>query len=379
MVETQQKYDFESIYKKLSNHKKSVEDAVEITRIDICLYKLSNIIVLIKNIDNDLLDSIINAEYKNLYESINSITQENFDILNVLKLINEIFLNILSLFDFNVLINNREGIKKNIKNYKIELNKIRNSLELELEELKTIVNDEKEKFESNDSELNTRFVDLNNKLDETSKKQLELEEQVKSFANESKSKIEDDFEEKYKQLSEEYEGKFEELLKKLQQQDKQISELIGIVAGKANMGEYGKNADKFRKERFFWHFITIFLFIIGFGLTIYFTLKLKSFNEIAILKYIVSFILMGASGYTGKQASNARKDELYCRKQQLELASIDVYLESVDETIRKEIKRDLSSKIFGQAQNTYKNKNNDTNNLVAQMLEELKASTKSNN
>ena len=145
------------------------------------------------------------------------------------------------------------------------------------------------------------------------------------------------------------------------------------------MGEYGKNADKFRKERFFWHFITIGLFIIGFGLTIYFTLKLKSFNEIAILKYIVSFILMGASGYTGKQASNARKDELYCRKQQLELASIDVYLESVDETIRKEIKRDLSSKIFGQAQNTYKNKNNDTNNLVAQMLEELKASTKSNN
>ena len=65
---------------------------------------------------------------------------------------------------------------------------------------------------------------------------------------------------------------------------------------------------------------------------------------------------MGAATYTAKQASNSRKDEIYFRKQELELASIDVYLENMNDDSCEEIKKTLATKMFGQAQNTYTNK-----------------------
>ena len=94
------------------------------------------------------------------------------------------------------------------------------------------------------------------------------------------------------------------------------------------------------------------------------------------LGFIVSAILMGAATYTAKQASNSRKDEVYYRKQELELASIDVYLENMEPENREEIKKTLSIKMFGQAQNTYTNKYDDKKGFsvddVIKIIESLK-------
>lgn len=163
----------------------------------------------------------------------------------------------------------------------------------------------------------------------------------------------------FNELSEEYTNKFEELLKNIDAKDKKISKLIGIVGDKARIGEYKKNADMSRKERITWQIITIVLFLIAFGLMLYVTLTSKDYNKFTVFKYIVSAILMGAATYTAKQASNSRKDEVYYRKQELELASIDVYLDNMNPENREEIKKTLSTKMFGQAQNTYTNKYDD--------------------
>ena len=102
----------------------------------------------------------------------------------------------------------------------------------------------------------------------------------------------------------------------------------------------------------------------------------SDYNKFTILKYVVSAILMGAATYTGKQASNLRKDEVYYRKQELELSSIDVYLENMQPENKEEIKKELSSKLFGQAQNTYTNKYEEKKGLsvddIVKILETLK-------
>ena len=94
-----------------------------------------------------------------------------------------------------------------------------------------------------------------------------------------------------------------------------------------------------------------------------------------IFRYIVSVILLGMSGYTGKQASNLRKDEVYYRKQQLELSSIDVYLDDIPQETKILIKKELSNKIFGQAGETYKSKYDDNTNetldKVVKLVENL--------
>ena len=61
------------------------------------------------------------------------------------------------------------------------------------------------------------------------------------------------------------------------------------------------------------------------------TFCIEHHDKFTIVKYLISVIIMGAATYTGRQADNSRKDEVYYRKQELILASIDVYLDNMSQ------------------------------------------------
>ena len=156
--------------------------------------------------------------------------------------------------------------------------------------------------------------------------------------------------------------------------------MIGLIGNKANIGEYKSNADKAHKERIIWQILTVIIFFVAFLLMGLITLFTKDYNITTLARYVVSVILLGMSGYTGKQASNQRKDEVYYRKQQLELSSIDIYLDNIPDTVKVEIKKELSNKIFGQAGETYKSKYDDNstetldkmNKILTTVIENIK-------
>ncbi len=125
------------------------------------------------------------------------------------------------------------------------------------------------------------------------------------------------------------------------------------------------NADNAHAERVKWQIATVIIFGVVFAMMFFITILTKNYNITTVVKYIVSVILLGMSGYTAKQASNLRKDEVYYRKQQLELSSIDVYLDDMPDTLKEKIKENLSNKMFGQARETYQNKyDEETNNIL---------------
>lgn len=379
MIEVESKYHFKENIKKIEEYLEENDlDNDELKKIKRLLFKLRNIDVIIENIDEELVYNDINNDYDSFNNYCNSFLEGNNNYLsNMMSVSDSMIKNLLKYVDYNMILNNRSNIKNYVKSYKQEITRQTNSLESEVNDILEYIKQQKNIIENENTEINSKIKEVNDKLDNLNNNQVELKDNVDKFLNETKDSIneiiknetdnlnilkensEKELQDNYDSLSEDYKNRFEELLSDISQKDEEISKLIGIVGEKARIGEYKKNADSSHKERLIWQRITVVLFLVAFGLMLYVTLTSKDYNKYTVFKYIVSAILMGAATYTAKQASNSRKDEVYYRKQELELASIDVYLENMKPENREEIKKTLSTKMFGQAQNTYTNKYDD--------------------
>ena len=376
MTETEQRYELKSIIDNIKEYYKNGTYSESKThQLEVILYKLNNIDTILENIDQDILGTTISSDYNNCKTYTTNIIKNNDSSLTYLNnTLDTMFSKIYEYVDFKMLLGNRSEIKKYIREYKYNISRQSEILENEVNDIKDLIRERKDEINNENSELNkslnTFKEELNtineqkdklkqkiNEMLETEKEglKIQLDDETKKL-NEQYIKIIEEYNQKFETLSTSYKNSFDSLLTQLKEKEKQISELVGIVGTKSKIGEYKKNADSSRIERIIWQSTTIILFLIAFGIMIYVTLTSKNYNNFTIFKYIVSAILMGAAAYTSKQASNARKDEVYYRKQQLELASIDVYLESLKPESREEIKKNLSDKLFGQAKNTYTNK-----------------------
>lgn len=383
----EERFNFSGLVKSIEEYLLTIElSQNEMLQVNRILYKLRNIDAITSTVDEELYNVLIENNYKNLESYCKSFISGQHSYINNLQTVTtNISTDLLRYIDFNMLLGNKSGIKKNIRNYKYELTKQNNLVELETAQLLESIKDKKEELESKDSDLKKSFNSFDLKLEELEKKHSELNDNISTLLKQSTDKIDDlitkekeklednynnesqsfeekfdstssSYAEKFEELSNEYKEKYETLYNEIKAKDEQISKLLDIVGDKARVGEYKKNADSSRTERIVWQILTIALFVGAFVLLLYVTFSTKIYDKFTIIKYIVSAILMGAATYTGKQASNCRKDEVYYRKQELELASIDTYLETMDSNIKDEIKKELSSKIFGQAQSTYTNK-----------------------
>lgn len=377
MIETKIKYNFKENIIKIEKYLEENDfDNIDIQKINKILFNLRNIDVIIENIDEELISDDIDNDYNNFDSYCSSFLHGNIHyISNMLTASDSIIKKLLKYVDYNMILSNKSNIKKYIKNYKFEITKQSNNLKEEVSAISDYIKQQKSNIENENTELNNKIQEINNKLDNLNNEQIALNNNMNELIEKSKENIDElkdnsksELMNHFNELSEEYKGKFEELLKKIHKKDEKISNLIGIVGEKARIGEYKKNADMSRIERIIWQFITIILFLIAFGLMLYVTITSEEYNKFTVFKYIVSAILMGATTYTAKQASNSRKDEVYYRKQELELASIDVYLENMNPENREEIKKNLSTKMFGQAQNTYTNKYDDKKDFTVDDL-----------
>ena len=383
MIEVEEKYAFKDVIKKLEDYICNIEFNVDETnKINRLLFKLRNIDSISENVDESLYSSIIENDYKNLINYCDNFCNGNHNCLNNLfNITNSILNNILQYIDYSILLNNKTGIKNGVKNYKTEITRQSNLIGKEIQELMEYMHQLKKNLEDEDSNINMLFGGLNKKTDELDNKQTTINKNADELISQSKTRIESLIKEEKEKLEKNYESeknglnskfdeiakenveKFDKLYEDVKAKDKQISNLLDIVGEKARIGEYNKNANASRLERFVWQGVTILLFIVALLIMMYVTFCIENYDKFTIVKYLISAIIMGAATYTGRQASNSRKDEVYYRKQELELASIDVYLDNMSQPNKELIKKELSSKMFGQAQNTYTTKYEDKNSF----------------
>lgn len=342
-------------------------------------FEMSSTKILLKEKLNSILlaEKTISQILNDEPENISEIGKRMDSIINTIKELEPI---VNSIVDVSVYMA-RDGIKNSIQLYKRELK----NLTTEIEELKNKTTDEFKKIKENDdneleiiskkqeetqNNINDQIVEFNAKISELQNtmdlKNEELES-LKDSYNKTLVDIQQNYENKIMALESQATDDFDKIKEDISKKDAKISELIGIIGNKANVGEYKTNADKAHTERVRWQIATVVIFGIAFVMMGLITLLTKDYNITTLARYVVSVILLGMSGYTAKQASNQRKDEIYFRKQQLELASIDIYLDD----IKVEIKKELSNKIFGQAGETYKNKYDDSSNETIDKISKI--------
>ncbi|MCI7333251.1 MAG: hypothetical protein MSH48_06330 [Mollicutes bacterium] len=346
-------------------------------------FEMSSTKILLKEKLNSILlaEKTISQILNDEPENISEIGKRMDSIINTIKELEPI---VNSIVDVSVYMA-RDGIKNSIQLYKRELK----NLTTEIEELKNKTTDEFKKIKENDdneleiiskkqeetqNNINDQIVEFNAKISELQNtidlKNEELES-LKDSYNKTLVDIQQNYENKIMSLESQATDDFDKIKEDISKKDAKISELIGIIGNKANVGEYKTNADKAHTERVRWQIATVVIFGIAFVMMGLITLLTKDYNITTLARYVVSVILLGMSGYTAKQASNQRKDEIYFRKQQLELASIDIYLDDMPDDIKVEIKKELSNKIFGQAGETYKNKYDDSSNETIDKISKI--------
>lgn len=346
-------------------------------------FEMSSTKILLKEKLNSILlaEKTISQILNDEPENISEIGKRMDSIINTIKELEPI---VNSIVDVSVYMA-RDGIKNSIQLYKRELK----NLTTEIEELKNKTTDEFKKIKENDdneleiiskkqeetqNNINDQIVEFNAKISELQNtidlKNEELES-LKDSYNKTLVDIQQNYENKIMSLESQATDDFDKIKEDISKKDAKISELIGIIGNKANVGEYKTNADKAHAERVRWQIATVVIFGIAFVMMGLITLLTKDYNITTLARYVVSVILLGMSGYTAKQASNQRKDEIYFRKQQLELASIDIYLDDMPDDIKVEIKKELSNKIFGQAGETYKNKYDDSSNETIDKISKI--------
>ena len=346
-------------------------------------FEMSSTKILLKEKLNSILlaEKTISQILNDEPENISEIGKRMDSIINTIKELEPI---VNSIVDVSVYMA-RDGIKNSIQLYKRELK----NLTTEIEELKNKTTDEFKKIKENDdneleiiskkqeetqNNINDQIVEFNAKISELQNtidlKNEELES-LKDSYNKTLVDIQQNYENKIMSLESQATDDFDKIKEDISKKDAKISELIGIIGNKANVGEYKTNADKAHAERVRWQIATVVIFGIAFVMMGLITLLTKDYNITTLARYVVSVILLGMSGYTAKQASNQRKDEIYFRKQQLELASIDIYLDDMPDDIKVEIKKELSNMIFGQAGETYKNKYDDSSNETIDKISKI--------
>ena len=298
-------------------------------------------------------------------------------------------------------LNNANG-KQNLQGYQSAVNKNISLLEKDvegararLEELQTKINQETEKFNKNSTEINSTITqnktdyekqlkELSSKYDNFIKdyenKQIKFQEGVIEKQNthlsenahqllELKKEITDtqtnfnaelsksitefntDKQKKLTELSDSVENMKTETKEKIDKLFASATEEIGYVAGATFSNRYKEYSDKARKESLVWYISTIVSMVALIGLSIWWFVFTKYSNTdyVALIARVCATIGVAAvARYCSIQASKSKVIETKLRKTQLEMATFDAFVASLEKGDRDKLKIELTQKLINQ-------------------------------
>jgi len=160
-----------------------------------------------------------------------------------------------------------------------------------------------------------------------------------------------DFEEEHTAISNALRGVGDSVVQQLEQQKEYAEKIVGIISTEAVAHGYGKTANEEKDAVKAWRILavaTLVCWIIAGVIFFAFTYDRDLSVSAMIRQFLISTPFVLLSGFAALQVSKHQRSERVNRQQELEIAAIDPYLASFDEETRKEVKKALAEKIFGQ-------------------------------
>lgn len=229
------------------------------------------------------------------------------------------------------------------------------------DEVETLVETAKDTF-------NTRIQEV---LDRTDREQQRLDqfaeshERQRAEASENFSNLTNEFREKFLDVQSNNEKKFEEAEKSFREKgegaiteyksifknyEDEVKNIVGTVNTNMFSHKYKEVANDARKRSIIWNVITMILLVAVVVFAVY-AFVITTNSETTWIKLIAkifatSTIVTGAA-YAARQASKQEEREKYARQVEMELVSIDPFIESLNVEQKEKIKEELAFKIFG--------------------------------
>jgi hypothetical protein len=277
-----------------------------------------------------------------------------------------------------------DNVIKQVENFDIfikhQTNKIDNDIQTNKSQLETIkaeitktnsiIDQQKIRL---DSTIQTTLTEFNN---EQKKRENIYNTQISSIKKEAETvskTISDKNEEKMKELT----LASTEIINKLEEKKKQASDLVKIISNITVTGNFNKYAEYQKNNANILRVIAIIFMVIlaGGAIWIIFSINPNDFDwKVTLIRLLATSILTVPSAYAARESSKHRKLEMKYRKMELELASIDPFMENLPEKDRFELKHNMVDRMFGKEEAHYEAKDESvqTSNLIDLLREAIK-------
>ena len=151
----------------------------------------------------------------------------------------------------------------------------------------------------------------------------------------------------------------------------EVKNIVGILNTNMFSHKYKEVADDARKRAKFWHRATI-LFIIGLTAFAIYSFGILLGPETTwvqlIARIFTATTMATAAAYSARQASKQEKVERYARKIEMEMVSIDSFLESLSTEQQREVKQEIARSIFGKSDSLGISDKEDSDSVILNKL-----------
>jgi hypothetical protein len=233
----------------------------------------------------------------------------------------------------------KDKLSDSIDQFKADLE----SKEKEIQRLFKLVEAKELEIQSLNSNFQTEFTSIKTKATqeyETDRKAFRAE--IDTEKNTFKKEIED------------LQGKIDTdttgLIEKLETKLDEAEKIVNVIGNVGVTGNYQIIANEHKDSANFWRWIAIIFMTVFSGLLVWTIIDLSSsgFDWIkSLIRLIAAAALSYPATYAARESSKHRKLETINRRAELELASINPFIEILDEDKKQNIKEKLVEKYFG--------------------------------
>jgi hypothetical protein len=345
-----------------------VRESVSYTRSSLS-YTVPSLInrVLLKQ-SNNLLQTILNEI--NAYSSNKNIAHLN----NTTNHIDGLISNVVS-FPVPKFVADDEYFSSSYASFKSKAEEVIESIALKRSELEEMVletaqkaeetskrSDElKSTIEAEKAKIQQISIDFKNQLETAATThQASLQGAINEFSNKNDAQskelvakfeaLQKSFSEQNKQFTDKLSIQANKLVETLEEKKREASDLVQIIGNIGITGNYQKNANQEKESADTWRQYAILLMlgmVFAVSATIFVSLDNDFDWKMVVFRLMATFILVIPAAYAARESSRHRTLENLNRKAELELASLDPYLEKLPEEKRHAIKEKLTEKFFG--------------------------------
>jgi hypothetical protein len=276
---------------------------------------------------------------------------------------------------YKILEDENEKLKTELKDFENQLA----SNKIEIENLSKLLSQKELEIQNLNSSFQTEFNNIKNTAVQTFEQdrktfRTEIETDRKAFTQERNAfRIEIDAEKKaFQQEREAYKKEFDsdrktyqleiekhkelittetsELINELKNKLEESKNLVNVIGNVGVTGNYQNIANHHRKQANIWRIVAVLFMSILSILLIYTIWHLTGTEfdwKVALIRVIAFSALLYPATYAAKEAGKHRRMENINRKSELDLASINPFIEILPENKKQEIKEKLVDKFFG--------------------------------